>query len=124
MSFSFKICKHTMWNKLGHTLRWLCEKGANAASWLGHKVGGGLNAISPVVSLFYPVIGAGVVSAGMTLKGVGALGDAGKALLARGDFNPQTIRPTVDGILSNTAAVCVASTEVRGGMGNPLERWR
>ena len=124
MSFSFKICKHTMWNKLGHTLRWLGEKGANAASWLGHKVGGGLAAISPVVSLFNPVIGAGFASAGMVLKGVGALGDAGKALLARGDFNPRAIRRTVDGIRSDTAAVRAAYTEVRGGMGNPLERRR
>jgi len=72
-----------MWNKLGHTLRWLGEKGANSASWLGHKVGGSLAAISPVASLFNLVIGAGVASAGMVLKGVGALGDAGKPLLAR-----------------------------------------
>jgi len=110
MSFSFLICKHTMWNKLGHTLRWLGEKGANAASWLGHKVGGGLAAISPVVSLFNPVIGAGVASAGMVLKSVGALGDAKKALLARGDFNPQVIRRTIDGTRNDTAAVRTAYT--------------
>ena len=113
-----------MLNKLGHILRYLGEKTANAASWLGHKVGGGLTSISFVVSLFNPVIGAGVASAGMVLKGVGALGDAGKALLARGDFNPQAIRRTVDGIRSDTAAVRAAYTEVRGGMGSPLERRR
>jgi hypothetical protein len=124
MSFSFVICKHTMWNKLGHTLSWLGEKGANAASWLGQKVGGGLAAISPVVSLFNPVIGVGAASAGMVQKGIGALGDAGKALLARGDFNPQVMQRIVDGIRSDTAVVRAAYTEVRGGIGNPLERWR
>ena len=41
---------------------------------------------------FNPVIGAGVASAGMVLKGVGALGDAGKALMARGIFNFREIR--------------------------------
>jgi len=77
-----------MINKLGHTLNFLGKKMANAASWLGHKVGGGLATISPIASLFIPVIGVGVVSAGMVLKGVGALGDAGKALITRGGFNP------------------------------------
>ena len=124
MSFSFVICKHTMWNKLGHTLRWLGEKGANAASWLGHKVGGGLAAISPVVSLFNPVMGAGVASAGMVLKGIGALGDAGKALMTRDKFNPREIRRTIDGIRSDAGAVRSAYTAVRGAAGNPLERGR
>ena len=102
MSFYFVICNHNMWNKLGDTLRWLGEKGTNAVLWLGHKVGGGLGAIGTVVSLFHPVIGAGVESAGMVLKSVDALGDAGKALLARGDFNPHAIRRTIDGIHSDT----------------------
>ncbi len=100
------------------------REGANAATWLGHKVGGGLAAISPVVSLFNPMIGAGDASAGMIPTGVGALGDAGKALLARNDFNPYAIRRTIDGIRTDTAAVRAAYTEVHGGMGNPLERLR
>ena len=78
-----------MFNKLGQGLRWLGEKTSTAAAWLGHKVGGGLTAISPAVSHFYPSIGAGVASAGMVLKGVGARGDAGKAMMRGGDFNPQ-----------------------------------
>jgi hypothetical protein len=77
-----------MLNKLGHILRYLGEKTANAASWLGHKVGSGLTSISPVVSLLNTVIVPGVVSAGMVPEGVGALGDAGKALIARGTLTP------------------------------------
>ena len=66
-----------MFNKLGQELRWLGKKTFTAASWLGHKVGGTLITISPVVSLFNPVIGSGVASAGLVMKGIGALGDAG-----------------------------------------------
>ncbi len=68
-------------------------------------------------------MGTGVASAGMVLKGVGALGDAGKALIARGDFNPQTIRWTIDGIRADAGAVRAAYNQVRGA-GNPLERGR
>ncbi len=78
-----------MFNKLGQGLRWLGEKTSTAASWLGHKVGGALTAISPAVSHFNPVIGAGVASAGLVLKGVSALGDAGKAMLTRASFTPR-----------------------------------
>ena len=113
-----------MFNKLGYGLRWLGEKTSNAASWLGHKVGGTLTSISPVISLFNPVIGAGVASAGLILKGVGALGHAGKALMARGEFNPREIRRTIDGIRSDAGAVRSAYTAVRGAAGNPLERGR
>ena len=113
-----------MFNKLGHGLRWLGEKTSNAASWLGHKVGGTLTSISPVISLFNPVIGAGVASAGLVLKGVGALGDAGKAMMRGGDFNPQAIRRTVDGIRSDAGAVRSAYSAVRGAADNPLERGR
>ena len=112
-----------MLNKLGHILRYLGEKTANAASWLGHKVGGGLTSISPVVSLFNPVIGAGVASAGLVLKGVGALGDAGKALIARGDTNPWEVWRTINGIRSDAGAVRAAYNAVRGA-GNPQERGR
>jgi hypothetical protein len=73
-----------MFNKLGHGLRWLGEKTTHVASWLGHKVGGTLTAISPAVSHFNPVLGAGVASAGMIMKGVGVLGDAGKSIMRGG----------------------------------------
>ena len=96
---------------------------ANAASWLGHKVGGGLAAISAVVSLFNPDLGAGVACAGIVLKGLGALGDAGKALITRGDFKPQAVWRTIEGIRADAGAVRATYNQVRGA-GNPLERGR
>ena len=90
MSFSFVLGKQllAMFNKLGQGLRWLGEKTTTAASWLGYKVGGALTAISPAVSHFNPVLGAGVASAGMVMKGVDALRDTGKAVMRGWDFNP------------------------------------
>jgi hypothetical protein len=41
----------------------------------------------------------------MVMKDVGALGDAGKAMMRGGDFNPQAIRRTVDGIRNDAGAV-------------------
>ncbi len=64
-----------------------------------------------------------MASAGIVLKGVGALGDAGKALIARWDFNPKAIRRTIDGIRADAGAVRAAYNEVRGA-GNPIERGR
>jgi hypothetical protein len=113
-----------MLNKLGHGIRWLDEKTSTAASWLGHKVGKALTAISPAVAHFKPVIGAGVASAGMVLRSVGALGDASKAMMIGGDFNPQAIRRTVDGICSDAGAVRSAYSAVPGASGNLLERGR
>jgi len=68
-----------MFNKVEHVNRWLDENTSTASSWQGHKFGKTVTSISPVVSLFNPVIGAGVASAGLVLKGIGALGDATKA---------------------------------------------
>ncbi len=112
-----------MINKLGHGLRWLGEKTTTAARWLGHKVGGALTAISPAVAHFNPFLGAGVASAGMVLRGVGALGDMGGAALRGGGLNPQAVRRTVDGIRSDAGAVRSAYSAIRGP-GNPLERGR
>ncbi len=106
-----------MFNKLRHGLRWLGEKTSKTASWQGHKVGGTLTSISPVISLLNPVIGAGVASAGLVLKSVGALGDAGKALMTRGEFNLREIQRTIDGIRSDAGAVRSAYTAVRGWRG-------
>jgi hypothetical protein len=80
VSFSFVIGKQLLaiFNKFGQGLRWLGEKSTTVASWLGHKVGGALTAISPAVAFFNPVFGAGVASAGMAMKGIGALRKAGK----------------------------------------------
>jgi hypothetical protein len=55
----------------------------------------------------------------MVLKGVGALGDAGKALMTSGEFNPREIRRTIHGIRSDAGAVRGAYTAVRGAAGNP-----
>ncbi len=107
-----------MFNKLGHNLRWLGGKTTTAASWLGHKVGGALTAISPAVAYFNPVIGADVASAGMVMKEVGALGDAGRAMMRGGDFNPQAIRRTVDGMRNDSGAVRSAYLAI-SGTGNP-----
>ena len=103
-----------MFNTLGHGLRWLGEKTSNAASWRGHKAGGTLTSISPVISLFNPVIGACVAPAGLVLMGVGALGDDSKRLMARGEFNPNEIRRTITGIRSDARVVRSAYTAVRG----------
>ncbi len=82
-----------------------------------------MTAISLAVSHFNPVLGAGVVSAGMVMKGVGALGDAGKAIMRGGDVNPQAVRRIVDGIRNDAGAVRSAYSAIRGP-GNPLERGR
>ena len=87
-------------------------------------MGGALTAISPAVAYFNSAIGAVVASAGMVLRGVGALGDAGKAMMRGGDINPHAIRRTVDGIRSDAGAVRSAYSAVRGASGNPLERGR
>ncbi len=112
-----------MFNKFGQGLRWIGEKTTTATSWLGHKVGGALTAISPAVAHFNTVLGAGIASAGMVMRGVGALGDAGKAIMRGGDFNSHTIRRNVDGIRDDTGAVRSAYSAIRGP-GNPLERGR
>ena len=112
-----------MFNKLGQGLRWLGENTSTAASWLGHKVGGALTVISPADAHFNPIICTGLASAGMVMKGVGALGDAGKAMMRDGDLNPQAIRRTVDRIRNNAGAVRSAYMADRGA-GNPLERGR
>ena len=86
-------------------------------------MGGRLTAISPAISYFNPALGGGVASVGMVLKGVGALRDAGKAIMRGGDFNPQAIRRTVDGIRTDSGVVRAAYSQVCWA-GNPLERER
>ncbi len=111
-----------MFNKLGHGLRWLGEKTSMTASWLGHKLGGTLASISPIISLFNPAIGTGVASAGLVLKSVGALGNAGKALFTHGELNHRDIRRTIDGIRSVAGAVRSAYSAIREAAENRLER--
>ncbi len=59
----------------------------------------------------------------MVMKGVGALGDAGKANMRGGNFNLQAVRRTIDGIRNDAGAVRSAYSAIRGP-GNPLERGR
>jgi len=113
-----------MLNKLGHGIRWLGEKTSMTASWLGHKVGGTLNSISPVVSYLNLVIGAGIASAVLFQTVVGALGHARKALFTREEFNRREIRRTIDGIRSDAGAVRSAYSAVREAAENRLERGR
>ncbi len=94
-----------MFNKLGQGLRGIGKKTTTTASWPGHKVGGSLTTISPVVSDFNPVIGGGATSAGLVTKGVAAQGDAGKAMPTWGEFHPQEIRRILNGIRSDASAV-------------------
>ena len=112
-----------MFNKLGKGLRWLGEKMSTGASYLGHKVGGALTSLSPALSLINPALGAGAASAGMVAKGIGALGDMGKAALRGGDINTQALRSTLGNIQSDAQGVRAAYNSIRGP-GNPLERRR
>ena len=112
-----------MFNKLGQGLRWLGEKVAGGASFFGNKVGGALMSLSPVISLFNPVLGAGAASAGAVFKGAGALGDLGTALLRGQGVHIRAVRQTVNGIRSDAAGVRDAYNTIRDP-GNPLERRR
>ncbi len=112
-----------MVNRLGQGLRFLGEKMAPGASWIGNKLGGFLLRLSPALSMVNPNIGAGAAFAGAVLRGVGALGDMGTAALRGGGINTRVIRQTVGGIASNAAGVKAAYNAVRGP-GNPLKRSR
>ena len=109
--------------KLLSGARWLGQKVSSAASFIGHKAGGFLTAVSPAVSFMNPELGAGVAAAGMVAKGVGALGDMGGAALRGGDINVQAARRAVDNIRSDAGRVKAAYNSIRGP-GNPLERRR
>ncbi len=60
------------------------------------------------------VIGESVASTGLVFKGVSALGDAGKALIARGDFNPQAIWRTITGYATMLALCGRPTTKCAG----------
>ena len=107
--------------KIGQGLRWFGEKMAAGASFIGHKVGGALTSMSPAVAAFNPVLGAGMASAGLVAKGVGAIGDMGKAALSGGRVDTGALRQTVGQIHSDASKVKQAYQTIRG-QGNPLER--
>ena len=72
----------TFWGKVCRNFKALGSKVAEAASFLGNKVGNTIMTIAPVASLINPAIGAGLAGAGAVDNGIGALGDLGKSLLA------------------------------------------
>lgn len=110
-----------MFGKLGQNLRFIGEKLAKGASWIGSKVGGALMKAAPVVAAFNPAMGAGVAAAGGVAKGVGALGDMGLKALGGGGVDGGAIRSTFGQIKSDALAVRDAYRSTRGP-GNPLER--
>ncbi len=79
--------------------------------------------LSPAISMVSPNLGAGVASAGVVLKGVGALGDMGGSLLRGGSVSTGAIRQTVNNLRSDATGVKAAYSSLRGP-GNPLERRR
>ena len=113
-----------MFNKLGQGLRWLGEKTSNAASWLGHKVGGALTAISPAVAHFnFNHRRRNGIRRKCPKRRRGS-GGRREGHAERRDFNSHAIRRTVDGIRSDAGAVTSAYSAFRGAAGNQLERGR
>ena len=112
----------TFWGKVGSRFKALGSKVAGAASFLGNKVGNALLTVSPVASLINPAIGAGLAGAGAVAKGIGALGDFGKTLLA-GSATVQDARRGGAGlknVVQGAAAVRDAYMAYQGR--SPLER--
>ena len=110
-----------MLDKIGQHLRFIGEKVAKGASWIGSKVGGALMKAAPVVAAFNPAMGAGVAAAGGVARGVGALGDMALKGLGGGGVDVGGIRNTMGQIRSDAVAVRDAYRSTRGP-GNPLER--
>ena len=81
-------------------------------------MGGTLTTMSPVFSFFSPVIGSGVASVGIVMKGIGALGDAGKPMMTHSEFHPREIWRIINGIRDNDGVDHNAYTRVQG-IGQP-----
>ena len=76
--------------------------------------------MSLALNIISPNLGTGAASAGVVLRGVGALGDFCGAALGGGGINTQTIRETIWNIRSDAQGMKAAYNAVRGP-GNPLE---
>lgn len=94
-----------MFSKLGKALRFIGDKAASGAQWLGNKVGTALTAAAPVAAAFNPTLGAGVASAAAVAHGVGALGGLARGALATGNYDPGQLKGVVGAIQGNAAAV-------------------
>ena len=75
-------------------------------------MGGRLTALSPALAVFNPALGEAAATTGTVLKGVGAIGDIGNAII-KGNAARR----------SDAANVKKAYTAIRGP-GNPLEKPR
>ena len=112
-------------SKFGVALRSLGEKASTTVSNLGHKVGNALLSAAPVVSAFAPGVGAGVASAGLVAKGVGQVGDWGRAALSGGGGGDMAALKGIGGQIRNDArAVQQAYSAGRSGVRSALERGR
>ena len=112
----------TFWDKVGRNFKALGSKVAGAASFLSNKIGNTLMTIAQVASLANPAIGARLAGAGAVAKGIGALGDMGKSLLA-GTASLQQVRQGGAGlttVVQGAGAVRDAYMAYQGR--SPLER--
>ncbi len=115
-----------MFSKGLRKLRYLGEKIASGASYIGHKAGNFLMGASPVLAAINPELGAAAAGVGGVMKGVGKLGDIGKVALGGSGIRAQdvqNVRSTLGNMRSDAQAVKSAYNSVRGP-GNPLERRR
>lgn len=104
----------TFISKIGRGLRFLGEKVASGAQWLGNKVGGTLLSLSPAVSAFNPALGAGMAAAGGVAEGIGAIGGAAMSAMHGGIVDADRIRGGVDAIRSGASGVRAAYNAARG----------
>ena len=105
-----------MLSKFGQQLRYIGEKLAAGASWIGNKAGSALLSASPVLTAINPALGAAAVSAGGVLRGVGTLGDIGQRAL-RGQIGVGTVnqvRGALSGIRDDAQSIRAAYQNFRG----------
>ena len=117
-----------MFGKFGRRLRYIGEKLAAGAQWIGQKVGGALLSAAPVITAINPGLGGLAVSAGGVLEGVGTLGSiASRALDQRrvGVDTVSQVRGALGGIRDDARAVRDAYNTFRGSIPTSrLERRR
>ncbi len=114
-----------MLTKFGQKLRYIGEKLASGASWLGNKAGGALLRASPALTAINPALGMAAVSAGGVLRGVGTIGDIGQRALRDGVNVGMVnqVRGALGGIRDDARAIRDAYQNFRGPPSN-IERPR
>ena len=81
--------------------KWLGNKIAAAGSWLGNKVAPLAMKVAPMVAAFNPALGAAVGSAGLALRGVGAIADAARGAMNGNPVDYNKMRDDAQGIGGN-----------------------